>query len=126
MFKAARNGHAITCIGGCCTARRSVHAGQGGELRRHRRLSVRRAPTDEYPYDYELLVTTQDKVGKQIPATFWKALETTFFVRAMHSARFKVPIGTTIRPAVYVEHPEDGRAFLVVDVTEGGLRWERR
>lgn len=79
-------------------------------------------PDDEYPWAYPIKVTTQDKSGAQIPSLFWHTMEGAFFRGAFKQVYDKVPVGSGgVLPAVYVEH-EDGRAFLVVDVT--GRSWK--
>lgn len=120
-FKTFKNGHATTCICPECKGRGSQRSGARSEVRRHKRLSSGRAPTDEYPWAYPLTVTTQDKAGAQVPAPFWKVLAGAFFSGAFKQAKDKIPVGAGVLPAVYVED-EDGRAFLVVDVT--GRSWK--
>jgi hypothetical protein len=116
-FKLLANGHAKGCICGECRGRGSQRSGARTEARRHKRLSAARVPTDEYPWAYPITVTTQDKAGKQVPVKFWDALGGAFFKGAFKQVYRKIPVGANVLPAVYIEH-DDGRAFLVVDVSE--------
>lgn len=120
-FKTQRNGHAVGCICGECSARGNQRSGARAEGRRHKRLSSGRAPVDESAYAYDIRVSTQDKTGKQIPTLLWHTLESAFFTKAFKQAHDKIPVGSNTFGAVYVEH-EDGRAFLLVDVS--GRSWK--
>lgn len=113
-----KNGHAVGCIGSCCTA---GNRGRETERRRHGRLTQAAFPTDEFPWSYPIKVTTQDKTGAQVPVLFWQTIAGAFFRHAFKQVYDKIPVGAGVLPAVYVEH-EDGRAYLVVDVT--GRSWK--
>lgn len=118
-FKTYRNGHAVGCRCQDCPGyknRANQKKGRDAEIRRHKRLSSHGAPTDESAYGYSVRISTQDKVGDQIPALFWNVLDGAFFSHAMKQAHDKIPIGSGCFPGVYVEH-DDGRAFVVLDVT---------
>lgn len=120
-FKVQKNGHAVGCICGECSARGSQRSGARSESNRHRRLSSGRAPVDESAFGYPIRVSTQDKTGWQIPQMLWDVMDTAFLLRAMKQAHDSIPIGSNTFAAVYVEHPTDGRAYLVVDVS--GRSW---
>ena len=114
-FKTLRNGHAKGCTCPECKARGSQRSGARGDRRRHKRLSSARVPVDESAHGYPIRVSTQDKVGKQVPESIRSFLGSKWFGRALKQASDKIPFAAVTFPAVYLEVEE--RAFLIVDVT---------
>jgi hypothetical protein len=114
--KLNRDGHVVGCDCPTCNARGNQRKGRRGEITRHAVLSAKRAHTDEYPDTYPLTITTQDKVGDQVPASFIEFTESEWFRRAMAQARKKIVIGNDADPALYLE-PPTGRVFVLVEVT---------
>lgn len=113
--KLSKDGHLTDCE---CPSHRSQAnnaKGRKAEQRRHARLSHKAAPNDEYPNTYALSVTTQDKAGAQIPASFSSFVASEYYRHAMRQAEVKVPVGGDVFPALYLE-PESGGAWLVVDI----------
>lgn len=118
-FKTYKNGHAVGCRCQECPGyrnRKNQRKGPEAAARRHKRLSRAQAPVDESAFAYDIRISTQDKVGDQVPALFWQVVDGAFFTHAMKQAHDKIPIGSGCFPGVYVEHA-DGRAFVVLDVT---------
>ena len=120
-WKLRRNGRVVGCKCPSEQARSNRREGRRGEGRRHKRLSSPYGPVDESAYGYAIRVSTQDKVGKQVPALFGRVMDSVFFTRAMKQASDKIPVGSGTFPAVYVEI-DPNRAYLVVDVSGKGWR----
>lgn len=124
--KLNRDDHVVGCNCPTCNARGNQRKGRKGEVRRHAILGGRgfgrgKAPNDEHPHTYPLVVTTQDKVGSQVPASFVAFTESDFYRRAMAQAVRKVAIGSEAYPALYLE-PESGGTWLVVDISPARCR----
>jgi hypothetical protein len=71
-----------------------------------------RTPADELPTTYDIRITTEDKTGAQIPASFRRFVASEWFRRALRQAEKKLPVGSEALPALYLE--VDGRWWLVV------------
>jgi hypothetical protein len=110
------------CICRSCIGRRNRKKGQAGEARRHRRLGgVGTTPRDELAHCYSINVTTEDKVGKQIPASFRTFIDSEKARVWFRQAEKKLPIGNDAFPALYLELSQ-GQAFLVVKLDGKTLR----
>lgn len=120
---AQKSGHvARECSCPSCRNRRNRNRGQRTEARRHRRLGGQGfTPNDELGTSYSINITTQDKGGKQVPASFRKFAEGEFFRHAISQAERAAPVGSGALPALYLEL-SPSRAYLVVDVGGRDLR----
>jgi hypothetical protein len=121
-LKGDRVGHLVSCQ--CPRHRNAANRRRGAqaEQRRHEGLGgTGKAPVDELRTSYSINVTTQDKAGAQVPASFEAFVGSVWFGKALRQAEAKMAIGFDALPAVYVEPPSGGR-WLVVKVPARGLR----
>ena len=120
--KLKKNGHLVGCRCRPCTGLRSQKKGQATEAKRHRRLGGEgQTPRDELAYSYSVNVTTEDKTGAQIPASFTKFLGLDWTRHALRQAEKKLPVGSDALPALFLDCGRAG-TWLVVEVPKKGLR----
>jgi hypothetical protein len=102
---AAKSGHlARLCTCMSCRNRGNRNRGQRGEARRHRRLGGEGStPRDDLMHLYSINIATEDKVGKQIGATFPAFVRGVFATDAFRQAEKKIPVGSDALPALYLE-----------------------
>ena len=120
--KLTRYGHLVGC--GCyeCQGRRNRRKGQATEAKRHRRLGGQgQTPRDELAFSYSLNVTTEDKGGAQIPASFTKFIGLEWTRHALRQAEKKLPVGSDAMPSLFLDCGRDG-TWLIVRVPKGSLR----
>ncbi len=114
--------HVVGCKCRSCIGRRNRQAGQASERRRHKRLGGQGGtPNDELAYCYSINVSTQDKHGGQIPASFVAFITSEWARHALRQAEKKLPVGSDAMPALYLEPTRLG-SWLVVKVPARGLR----
>lgn len=107
--------HVVGCGCASCRGRRSRRKGKAAERRRHLRLGgVGATPADDLAHVYQLAVTTEDKAGAQIPASFRSFVASEWYRHAIAQARKKLPLGSPVLPAVYLETTRS-RWWLVVE-----------
>lgn len=106
--------HLVGCECPSCRGRRNQRKGKAGEYRRHRRLGGEGGtPHDELAYNYSINITTQDKVGRQVPASFRDFVGSAWAQHALRQAEKKLPVGSDAFPTLYLElTPSDW--YLVV------------
>lgn len=96
--------HSHGCKCPACRGFRNQKKGKAGEYRRHRRLGGEGGtPHDELAYCYSINITTQDKVGYQIPASFVSFIGSEFARHAFRQAEKKLPVGSDAMPTLYLE-----------------------
>lgn len=121
-WKLKRNGHVVGCSCRSCIGKRNRAKGQRTEANRHRNLGGQGwTVRDEFPHTYPITVTTEDKTGNQIPASFTKFLGLEWTRHALRQAEKKMPVGNDAFPALYLE-PPGGGAWLLVKV-HPALSW---
>jgi hypothetical protein len=117
-----KTGHVVGCACPSCRGRRNRKAGKASERRRHKRLGGEGwTPNDELAYSYSINVTTQDKQGAQVPASFVAFITSEWTRHALQQAIKKMPVGSDAMPALWLEPPRLG-SWLVVKVPARGLR----
>ena len=120
--KLTRYGHLVGCTCRSCLGRRNRRKGQATEAKRHRRLGGQsQTPRDELAYSYSVNVTTEDKTGAQIPASFTKFLGLDWTRYALRQAEKKLPVGSDVLPALFLDCGRSG-TWLLVRVPKKGLR----
>ena len=120
--KLKKNGHLVGCGCRSCIGTRNRAKGQATEAKRHRRLGGQgQTPRDELAYSYSVNVTTEDKTGAQIPASFTKFLGLDWTRHALRQAEKKLPVGSDALPALFLDCGRAG-TWLVVEVPKKGLR----
>jgi len=120
--KLTRHGHLVACTCPSCTGRRNKRSGQRTEARRHRRLGgTGGTPRDELAYSYSLNVTTEDKHGAQIPASFIKFIELEWTRHALRQAEKKLPAGSDSLPSLVLDCGRKGM-WMITPIPARGLR----
>lgn len=101
-FKSGHLARVCKCI--ACRNRGNRNRGQRGEARRHRRLGGEgNTPRDDLMHLYSINIATEDKVGKQVGATFPAFVHGKFASDAFFQAEKKIPIGSDALPTLYLE-----------------------
>ena len=114
--------HLVGCTCRPCIGRRNRRSGQKTEAKRHRRLGGQgQTPRDELAYSYSLNVTTEDKHGAQIPASFLKFIDLEWTRHALRQAEKKVPTGSDALPILVLDCGRKGM-WMVGPLPERGLR----
>ena len=120
--KLQKNGHLVGCKCRECIGRRNRRSGQKTEAKRHRRLGGQgQTPRDELAFSYSINITTEDKSGKQIPATIRAFIESNWFRHTLQQAEKKVPVGSDALPMVVLDLGRKGM-WMVGPLPERGLR----
>jgi len=120
--KLTKQGYLVGCKSPQAMGLRNRRAGKASERRRHKRLGGEGwTPNDELAYSYSINVTTQDKHGQQVPASFVKFLGLEWTRHALRQVERKLPVGSDAMPALYLEPTGQG-SWLLVKIPAKGLR----
>ena len=120
--KLTKYGHLKFCTCRSCIGRRNRRSGQRTEAKRHRRLGGQgQTPRDELAFSYSINITTEDKHGAQIPASFRSFIAAKWTHDALRQAEKKVPVGSDALPMVVLDLGRKGM-WMVGPLPERGLR----
>jgi hypothetical protein len=118
-LKLTRTGHVPKCTCRSCTGRRNQRKGKAGQAKTHRALGgTGFTPSNEEsarPYQIEVTVMPEVKVGAQIPASWDKFVGTDWFRRALSQSARAVPVGSGALPCVVLRGD-----FAIVDIRPKG------
>lgn len=120
--KLQKNGHLKGCTCRSCIGRRNRRSGQRTEAKRHRRLGGQgQTPRDELAFSYSINITTEDKVGRQIPVSIRSFVQSKWAKDALRQAEKKLPVGSDSLPALFLDLSRDG-TWVIFRVPAKGLR----
>jgi len=114
--KLTKHGHLVGCSCPSCMGRRNRRRGQAAQAKGHRALGgTGFTPShEESTGGYPIVVQVEHKTGQQVPANFYRFIETDWFRRALSQAQRAVRVGDGSMPSVMI----DGR-WLVTDCKKG-------